>query len=102
MYRFVERSKKILIYPILSAFAFLGAGQAFGASEKNDRLFTRPRTPQVRLEVNFYGRRQQILSDATTIQIDFFTGYGMKNQRKQSVTMRLREAKDRIVVANSK
>ncbi|MDR1622568.1 MAG: DUF2135 domain-containing protein [Synergistaceae bacterium] len=51
-----------------------------------------------RVEVNFYGHRQQVLSDATTIQLDFFTRYGMEDQRKQSVTMRLKEAKDRIVV----
>ena len=51
-----------------------------------------------RVEVNFYGHRQQILSDATTIQLGFFTRYGMKDQRKQSVTMRLKEARDRIVV----
>jgi tetratricopeptide (TPR) repeat protein len=50
-----------------------------------------------RIEVNFYGHRQQVLSDATTIQLDFFTRYGMKDQRKQSVTMRLKEAKNRIV-----
>jgi Flp pilus assembly protein TadD len=51
-----------------------------------------------RIEVNFYGHRQQILSDATTIQLDFFTHYGTKRQQKQSVTMRLKEAKERIVV----
>jgi hypothetical protein len=51
-----------------------------------------------RVEVNFFGHRQQILSDATTIQLDFFTHYGTPKQRKQSVTMRLKEANDRIVV----
>ncbi|GHS98846.1 hypothetical protein AGMMS50276_21400 [Synergistales bacterium] len=51
-----------------------------------------------RAEVNFYGHRQQLLSDSTTIQLDFFTRYGTPSQAKQSVTMRLRDAKDRIVV----
>ena len=51
-----------------------------------------------RVEVNFYGHRQQIISEATTIQLDFFTYYGTKKQQKQSVTMRLKEAKDRIIV----
>jgi hypothetical protein len=51
-----------------------------------------------RVEVNFYANTQQLISDATTIQLDFFTHYGEKTQKKESVTMRLREAKDRIFV----
>jgi tetratricopeptide (TPR) repeat protein len=51
-----------------------------------------------RVTVNFYGHRQQILSDATTIQLDFFTRWGTPRQEKQSVTTRLREARDSIVV----
>jgi uncharacterized protein YfaP (DUF2135 family) len=50
------------------------------------------------VEVNFYGHTQQQISEATTIQLDFFTGYGTVNEKKQSVTMRLKEAKDRIFV----
>ncbi|MDR0652907.1 MAG: DUF2135 domain-containing protein, partial [Synergistaceae bacterium] len=51
-----------------------------------------------RVEVNFYAHTQQLISDATTVQLDFFTHYGEKSQKKESVTMRLREAKDRIFV----
>ncbi|MDR1510377.1 MAG: DUF2135 domain-containing protein [Synergistaceae bacterium] len=51
-----------------------------------------------KVDVNFYGHSRQIVSEATTIQLDFFTGYGTKEQKKQSVTMRLVEAKDRIFV----
>jgi uncharacterized protein YfaP (DUF2135 family) len=51
-----------------------------------------------RVEVNFYANGQQLISDATTVQLDFFTHYGEKTQKKESVTMRLREAKDRIFV----
>ncbi|MDR1581604.1 MAG: DUF2135 domain-containing protein, partial [Synergistaceae bacterium] len=51
-----------------------------------------------RVEVNFYANGAQLISDATTVQLDFFTHYGEKNQKKESVTMRLREAKDRIFV----
>ena len=51
-----------------------------------------------RVEVNFYANGQQLISDATTIQLDFFTNYGDKTRKKESVTMRLREAKDRIFV----
>ncbi|MDR2179359.1 MAG: DUF2135 domain-containing protein [Synergistaceae bacterium] len=56
------------------------------------------RPGKYRVEVNFYGHSQQVLSDATTVQLDFFTDYGTKDSRKQSVTMRLKEARDRIVV----
>jgi uncharacterized protein YfaP (DUF2135 family) len=51
-----------------------------------------------RVDVNFFGHRQQLISEATTIQLDFFTDFGTKEQKKQSVTMRLKEAKDRIFV----
>jgi hypothetical protein len=48
--------------------------------------------------VNFYGHTQQQISESTTIQLDFFTRYGTDGQEKQSVTMRLKEAHDRIFV----
>jgi len=51
-----------------------------------------------RVEVHFYGHLQQMISEATTIQLDFFTGYGKRNGKKQSVTMRLKERKEKILV----
>ncbi len=51
-----------------------------------------------RVEVNFFGHRQQVISEATTIQLDFFTDWGRANQHRQSITMRLKEKKDRIFV----
>jgi hypothetical protein len=51
-----------------------------------------------RVDVNFYGHTQQNISEATTIQLDFFTNYAADGVQKQSVTMRLKEAKDRIFV----
>ena len=51
-----------------------------------------------RVEVNFYGHGQQVISEATTIQLDFFTDWGRANQSRQSVTMRLKDRKDRIFV----
>jgi tetratricopeptide (TPR) repeat protein len=51
-----------------------------------------------RIEAIFYANSQQSISDATTVQLDFFTGYGGETQKKESVTMRLRDAKDRIFV----
>ncbi|MDY3868893.1 MAG: VIT domain-containing protein, partial [Pyramidobacter sp.] len=51
-----------------------------------------------RVEVNFYGHSQQIISESTAIQLDFFTDWGRENQKRQSVTMRLKEKKERIFV----
>ena len=51
-----------------------------------------------RVDVNFYGHTQQVISESTTIQLDFFTRYSAEDQKKQSVTMRLKDAKDRIFV----
>jgi tetratricopeptide (TPR) repeat protein len=51
-----------------------------------------------RVEVKFYGHRQQMISEATTLQLDFFTRYATEKVEKQSVTLRLKEAKDRILV----
>ena len=48
------------------------------------------------VHVYFYGYTQQAVSESTTIQLDFYTGYGTKEQEKQSVTLRLKERKDRI------
>ncbi|MCL2684040.1 MAG: DUF2135 domain-containing protein, partial [Synergistaceae bacterium] len=51
-----------------------------------------------RVDVNFYGHTQQVISESTTIQLDFFTRYGTGEQKKQSVTMRLKDANNRIFV----
>jgi uncharacterized protein YfaP (DUF2135 family) len=51
-----------------------------------------------RVEVNFYGHSQRLISESTVIQLDFFTHYGEKKQEKESVTMRVKDAKDRIFV----
>lgn len=51
-----------------------------------------------RIEVNFYGHQQQMISEATTIQLDFFTQYVSEKVKKQSVTMRLKDRKDRILI----
>ena len=51
-----------------------------------------------RVEVKFYGHRQQVISEATTLQLDFFTRYARENTRKESITLRLKDAKERIFV----
>ena len=51
-----------------------------------------------RVEVKFYGHRQQAISEATTIQLDFFTRYGSRQIERQSVTTRLKDAQERVFV----
>jgi tetratricopeptide (TPR) repeat protein len=51
-----------------------------------------------RVEVNFYGHSQQMISEATTIQLDFFTHFGTRKVKNQAVTMRLKDRKDKILV----
>ncbi|MDR2638138.1 MAG: DUF2135 domain-containing protein, partial [Zoogloeaceae bacterium] len=51
-----------------------------------------------RVEANFYGHRQQLISEATTLQLDFFTHYASGKVRKESTTLRLKGAKNRVFV----
>ena len=51
-----------------------------------------------RVEVNFYGNRQQKISDGTHIYLDFYTDWGKKNQQKKSVMLKLKDRGSRIYV----
>lgn len=50
------------------------------------------------VRAKFYGHRQQIVSGATTIQLDFYSAFGTPRQKQQGVTLRLKEAKDQLLV----
>ena len=51
-----------------------------------------------KVQVNFYGSSAQTLSGAVTLQLDLYTNYGRRNEKKKSVTLRLKERKDTITV----
>ena len=51
-----------------------------------------------KVEINFYGERQQLYTGATTIQVNFVTGFGTSKQKSQLVTMRLKEKGSGIFV----
>ncbi len=51
-----------------------------------------------RVEVQFYGHRQQVLSAATTVQLVLSTGFGTPRQVDRRVTLRLRDPRDRVLV----
>ncbi|CAN5133208.1 hypothetical protein BH11PSE11_BH11PSE11_34440 [soil metagenome] len=60
----------------------------------------RPLPGTYTVKTNFYGNRQQKLAGATTVQVEFQTGFGTPQQKLQSVTRRLKEAKEIIEIGS--
>lgn len=50
------------------------------------------------VEANFYGNSQQIIAGATTIQLQFVTGFATREARDQRVTLRLRDTREVVTV----
>lgn len=50
------------------------------------------------VEANFYGNSQQIIAGATTIQLQFVTGFATREARDQRVTLRLRDTREVVSV----
>jgi Ca-activated chloride channel family protein len=50
------------------------------------------------VEANFYGNTQQIIAGATTIQLQFITGFATPGAQDQRVTLRLRDTKEVVTV----
>lgn len=51
-----------------------------------------------RVEANFFGDRQQIVTGATTLQLWLSTNFGRANQHDRTVTLRLAEARETVLV----
>ncbi len=51
-----------------------------------------------KVQANFYGSSAQTLSGAVTLQLDLYTNYGRRNEKRKSITLRLKERKDTITV----
>jgi tetratricopeptide (TPR) repeat protein len=51
-----------------------------------------------KIEANFFGDHSQLVTGATTLQLHLFTGFGTARQKDQAVTLRLKDAKDTVVV----
>ena len=51
-----------------------------------------------RVEANFYGDRQQIVTGATTLTLTLTTGWGTAARKDQTVTLRLNDAKETVLV----
>jgi uncharacterized protein YfaP (DUF2135 family) len=55
---------------------------------------------EYKVEINYYGNSQQVLSGATTVQVQLFLNYGRANQQMKEITLRLKDAKEVIHVGN--
>ena len=51
-----------------------------------------------RVEANFYGDRQQVVTGATTLTLKLTTGWGTQRQQDQTVTLRLSGKRDTVLV----
>ncbi|RJX30184.1 MAG: DUF2135 domain-containing protein [Oxalobacter sp.] len=51
-----------------------------------------------KVQAQFYGHRQQVVSGATTLQLQFVTGFGTMQQEEQFVTLRLKGNKEVVTV----
>ena len=52
------------------------------------------------VHANYYGNRQQKLSGATTVQLEFQTGFGSAEPARVATTRRLESARDQIEVGS--
>jgi Flp pilus assembly protein TadD len=50
------------------------------------------------IKAKFYGSSAAKLAGAVTLQVDVYTNYGRRNQRRRSLTLRLTKTKDEFVV----
>jgi len=53
-----------------------------------------------KVQVNYYGSRQQLIAGATTVQMQLFINYGRGIQRKKEITLRLKGKKEVITVGS--
>jgi uncharacterized protein YfaP (DUF2135 family) len=51
-----------------------------------------------KVEAQFYGNRQQMVAGATTLQLKLATGFATAKQKEQSVTLRLRDRRETVLV----
>ena len=51
-----------------------------------------------RVEANFFGQRQQLVTGATTLTLWLSTGFGTAAQQDQRITLRLSDARETVFV----
>jgi Ca-activated chloride channel family protein len=50
------------------------------------------------VQVQFYGHSRTTVAGATTLQVKLYSGFGTAQQQERSITLRLRERNDSLVV----
>jgi tetratricopeptide (TPR) repeat protein len=50
------------------------------------------------VEVDYYGNRQQVLAGATTVQAVLITNWGRPNEKREAVTLRLKDEEEMVKV----
>ncbi|NYF19212.1 tetratricopeptide (TPR) repeat protein [Xanthomonas sp. JAI131] len=58
----------------------------------------RAKPGKYKVEANFFGDRQPLVTGATTLHLQLSTGWGSATQRDQQVTLRLKDKKETILV----
>nr|WP_255595701.1 VIT domain-containing protein [Lysobacter sp. BMK333-48F3] len=58
----------------------------------------RAKPGKYKVEAQFYGDRQQLVTGATTLSLRLSTGFGGPGQQDRQVTLRLKDAKEQILV----
>lgn len=64
--------------------------QGYGPEEF---ILRRAKPGKYKVEVNFFGDRQQLITGPTTFKVNLFTGFGTPQQKTQAVTLRLTDVK---------
>jgi tetratricopeptide (TPR) repeat protein len=57
-----------------------------------------PKPGIYKVEANYFGDRQQVLTDATTLQLWLSSGFGTRSQQEKTVVLRLKDKKETIFV----
>jgi uncharacterized protein YfaP (DUF2135 family) len=60
-------------------------------------MLKKAKTGAYRIEVEYYGSRQQKLTGEISLYVTLATGFGTAEQKEEVITLRLKEAKSRIL-----
>jgi tetratricopeptide (TPR) repeat protein len=63
-------------------------------------MIRKARTGTYEIKTNFYGSSSQKIAGAVTLQVDVFTNYGRADEKRRSVTLRLKDKKETFTVAD--
>ncbi|MEW6709891.1 MAG: DUF2135 domain-containing protein [Candidatus Riflebacteria bacterium] len=62
-------------------------------------MIRKAKTGTYEIQTNFFGSTSQKIAGAVTLQVDIFTNYGRDDEKRRSVTLRLKENRETFTVA---